>query len=123
MVEICDEIVHIIKRVLAGITINDDTLALDVIREVGHGGSFLQQDHTIRYFRQEMFFPELFRRQTMDQWMEAGGKIAHEVADDRIQEILAEAGPVTLPPSADEALGRVSREATGESEKPREGRE
>lgn len=117
MVVICDEIAHMIKRVLAGITISDDTLALDVIREVGHGGSFLQHDHTVRYFRQEMFFPELFRRQTMEQWMEAGGKIAHEVAHDRVQEILAEAGPVTLPPGADEELGRALHEATGESEK------
>jgi len=45
MLVICDEIAHMIKRVLAGISVTDDTLALDVIREVGPGGHFLDHDH------------------------------------------------------------------------------
>ena len=89
-----------IKRVLSGITINDDTLAMDVIREVGHGGSFLQHDHTLQHFRQELFFPNLFRRQTIDQWIESGGKMIHEVAHERVKDILAKAGPVDLLPGA-----------------------
>ena len=107
MVVICDELVHMIKRVLAGISITNDTLAVDVIREVGHGGSFLQHEHTMRYFRQELFFPNLFRRQTIDQWMKSGGKMIHEVAHERVQDILAKAGPVPLPPGADAELERA----------------
>ncbi len=114
MVVICDELVHMIQRVLAGITINDDTLAVDVIREVGHGGSFLQHDHTARYFRQELYFPNLFRRQTIDQWQKSGGKMIHEVAHERVQEILAKAGPVPLPSGADAELERALRKATQE---------
>jgi len=117
MAVICDELVHMIKRVLAGISVTDETLALDVIREVGHGGNFLQHGHTVRHFRQEMFFPTLFERQTIDEWVNSGAKMSHEVAHERVEEILAKAGPVTLPPGADEALDRALRKATKETEK------
>jgi trimethylamine--corrinoid protein Co-methyltransferase len=100
---------------LAGISITDDTLAVDVIREVGHGGNFLQHEHTMRHFRQELFFPNLFRRQTIDQWVRSGGKMSHEVAHERVQEILAKAGPVPLPLNADAELERALRKATADS--------
>jgi len=117
MAVICDELAHMIKRVLAGISVTDETLALDVIREVGHGGNFLQHMHTVRHFRQEMFFPTLFERQTIDEWVNSGAKMSHEVAHRRVEEILAGAGPVTLPPGADEALDCALRKATKETEK------
>lgn len=112
MVVICDELVNMIKRVLDGITISDETLALDVIREVGHGGNYLMHEHTARLFRQELYFPSLFPRQTVDQWEESGGKMSHEVAHERVLEILSEAGPVALPPGADEALEQALNRAT-----------
>jgi trimethylamine--corrinoid protein Co-methyltransferase len=113
MVVICDELVHMIKRILAGIDVNEDTLAVDVIRKVGHGGGFLQEDHTVQFFRQELFFPRLFRRQTIEQWLKAGGKMIHEVAHERVLEILEKAGPVELPPGADAELERALNKAIG----------
>jgi trimethylamine--corrinoid protein Co-methyltransferase len=109
MVVICDELVHMIKRILSGIAVTDETLAVDVIRKVGHGGSYLSENHTFEFFRQELFFPRLFRRQTIDQWVNSGGKMIHEVAHERVKEILAKAGPVELPPGADAELERVLR--------------
>jgi trimethylamine--corrinoid protein Co-methyltransferase len=117
MVVICDEIVNSIRRVLEGIKINDDTLALDVIRDVGYGGSFLQHDHTVRHFRREMYFPKLFKRQGLDEWANAGAKQAHQVAHDRVVEILSKAGPVELPDSADRALEEALRRAIAWAEK------
>jgi trimethylamine--corrinoid protein Co-methyltransferase len=114
MVVICDEMVHMIKRILSGIAVTEDTLALDVIRSVGHGGSYLKEDHTVKYFRQELFFPRLFRRQTIDQWLNTGGKMVHEVAHDRVVEILAKAGPVELPSGADAGLERALFKAVQE---------
>jgi trimethylamine--corrinoid protein Co-methyltransferase len=116
MVVICDELVNMVKRVLDGITITDETLALDVIREVGPGGSFLTHDHTARLFRQELYFPTLFKRQTIDQWVESGAKVGHQVAHDRVEAILAEAEPVELPPGADKELERALRKALDETE-------
>lgn len=117
MVVICDELVHMIKRILNGITINEETLALDVIRQVGHGGEFLSHEHTATWYRQELFFPRLFRRQTIDQWLESGGKMIHEVAHERVEQILADAGPVDLPPGVDQALAEALQRAIAETDK------
>jgi trimethylamine--corrinoid protein Co-methyltransferase len=111
MAVICDEIVHSIKRVLNGIAITDETLAVDVIREVGHKGDYLQTDHTVKYFKQEMYFPLLFRRQTIEQWINTGAKMGHQVAHDKVLQILEKAGPVELPPGVDAEMERVLKNA------------
>jgi trimethylamine--corrinoid protein Co-methyltransferase len=117
MAVICDEIVNSIRRVLEGITVSDETLALDVIREIGPGGGYLQHEHTVSHFRHEMFFPQLFKRQSIDEWISSGAKMAHEVAHDRVQQILNQPTPSLLPPSADQALSRALARAIAWSEK------
>jgi trimethylamine--corrinoid protein Co-methyltransferase len=116
MVLICDEIVHMIKSVMTGIKVTEETLALDVIKEVGYGGQFLDHDHTAEHFRGELFFPNLFKRQSVTQWRESGGRTILEVAHDRVQHIIAKAEPVALPQGADEALTNVFRWAIEELE-------
>jgi trimethylamine--corrinoid protein Co-methyltransferase len=117
MAMICDEIVLMIKRLQEGITVNDETLALDVIRQVGHGGNFMAEEHTARLFRKELFFPVLFRRQSIDQWIADGARPVAAVAHERVQEILAKAGPVPLPPGADQALERLLESAVAEAKR------
>lgn len=107
MAVICDEIVSMIKRVLEGITFNEDTLAVDVIRRVGPGGSFLPQQHTVRHFRKELFFPKLFSRLTIEDWTKNGSKMIHEVAHERVEDILAKEGGLELPPGVDTALEKA----------------
>jgi trimethylamine--corrinoid protein Co-methyltransferase len=111
MAVICDELVRIVKRVLKGFEVNDDTLALDVIRACGYGGSYLAQEHTRRYYRKEMYFPSLFQRQTIDEWLKAGGKDIHEVAHAKVLGLLEKAGPVELVPGADAGLERALQRA------------
>ena len=111
MVVICDELVYMVKRILAGFDVTDETLAVDVIRAVGHGGSYLSEDHTAKFFRKELFFPKLFRRQSMEQWVHAGSKMIHEVAHERVQEILAKAEPAPLLLGADAELERALNQA------------
>jgi trimethylamine---corrinoid protein Co-methyltransferase len=116
MVVICDEIVHMVKRILAGISVTEETLAVDLIRKVGAGGDYLQQDHTFQFFRKELFFPKLFRRQTIEQWMDSGGNMIQEVAHARVKEILSSAQPVDLPPGVDSELERALRNAIQEAD-------
>lgn len=104
---ICDEIANMVHRVLDGINVTDETLAVDVIRQVGPGGDFLSQDHTVKFFRQELYFPKLFKRSTIDEWTKKGSKFIHTVAHERVLEILAKAGPVELLPGADTELERA----------------
>jgi trimethylamine---corrinoid protein Co-methyltransferase len=119
MVVICDEMVSMIKRVLDGITVNDDTIGLDVIRAVGPGGNFLDQDHTIQYFRKELYYPRLFKRLTIDEWVHAGSKMIHEVAHERVEQILSQAKPLELAADVDAALERALNKACGGNAHPR----
>ena len=111
MVVICDELVRIVKRILKGVEVNDETLALDVIRACGFNGSYLAQEHTRRNFRKEMYFPSLFQRQTIDDWLKAGSKNIYEVAHARALGLLEKAGPVELPAGVDAELERTLNHA------------
>ncbi len=112
---ICDEIALMVKRVLSGFSLDDDTLALDVIRKVGHGGNFMMEEHTLKHFRQELFFPALFKRQSVEGWIGRGARPIVDVAHERVQSILAQASPVPLPADAEDAMERALREAVEET--------
>ncbi len=114
-VVISDQLVDMVRRILAGFAVTDDTLGLEAIREVGHGGSFLPHEHTVRHFRQELFFPKLFRRQTIEQWLDGGAQMIHEVAHERVVSILDRSAPVQLPPGADAEMQRVLNKAVTET--------
>jgi len=72
-----NEIISIVRRMCRGIEVSEETMALDVIREVGPGGNYLTTDHTVAHFREELWFPKLWDRQTWASW-EADG--AQDVA-------------------------------------------
>ncbi len=107
MLLICDEMVHMIKRFLAGIQVSDETLALDVIQELGPSGNYLTHDHTAQWFRKELFFPVLFRRQSIDTWVEGGARPVVDLAHERVEALLAKGGPTPLPAGADQELERI----------------
>jgi len=65
------EIYNIVNKTLQGIQIDDETLALDVIRAVGPGGNFLKQKHTIRHMR-DVFLPQFMDRRPYNEWQEKG---------------------------------------------------
>jgi trimethylamine--corrinoid protein Co-methyltransferase len=111
MVVICDEMVHMVKRILDGFSVNEDTLAKDLIRQAGYGGNFLNQAHTADHYRKEMYFPGLFKRQSIDQWVSAGRKTIYEIAHEKVQSILEKSVPVELAPGADSELERALRRA------------
>jgi trimethylamine--corrinoid protein Co-methyltransferase len=111
MLVICDELVRIVKRILSGFDVNADTLSLDVIRAAGFGGNYLAQDHTRRHYRKEMYFPSLFQRQTIDEWLRAGSKNIHQVAHEKVLSILKKGKPVELPAGVDAELERALHNA------------
>lgn len=111
MILICDEIVHMTKRILQGIKVTKETLAVDVIRQVGHGGQYLTHEHTLDHFRSELFFPKLFRRQSITDWKERGSKSMLDVAHERVRAILDAVEPIALPGGADEMMRKSLAEA------------
>jgi len=84
------EIIKSIERLLNGIDITADKLAVDVIKRVGSGGNYLAEDHTVKYLREEMWFPELLDRRNVGGWMESP-KTMVENAKNKVRKILLQA--------------------------------
>ena len=63
------ELIGYVERMMAWIEVSAETLAVDVIEEVALGSrNFLAEEHTVRHFRKEHWFPELLDRQFFDPW-------------------------------------------------------
>ncbi len=69
---IADELIGQVKRLVRGIEVSEETLALDVIAAAGPGGNFMKQRHTKQHFRDEWFFPTLFNRRGYQEWADGG---------------------------------------------------
>ena len=106
-----DEILGAAFRIARGVEIDERTLALDVIREIGPGGHFLGHDHTARNFRRELWIPKLTNRATYPRWMAAGGKDMRQRANARAREILASHHPRPLTLEQEQEIDRISRSA------------
>ena len=63
------EIYAMVRKVLEGIVVDDETLALDTIQAVGPGGNFLAQKHTLKHMR-EIFLPQFMDRRPYNAWEE-----------------------------------------------------
>jgi trimethylamine--corrinoid protein Co-methyltransferase len=107
---ICDEIVAWTKHFIQDIEVTDETLALDVIDQVGLDGQFLKSPHTRRHFR-ERWYPRLFERDNYSGWLAKGGKTLAERAADRVEEILSTHKPKPLPEKMIQAIHAIVERA------------
>ena len=103
---ICDELIHYVKRFMQGLEVSEETLALDVIDEVGPHGDFLGTKHTKRHYRED-WYPSLFDRNSFESWAAAGSKTLRQRASERVEEILAEHEPEPLPPDVQRRIDEV----------------
>jgi trimethylamine--corrinoid protein Co-methyltransferase len=85
-----DEVIGMVKRVLAGIRVNKETLGFDVIKKVGPGGNYVTEDHTIEHMIDEFFYPNPSVRLNFDIWREAGQPDMLRRAAIQVQQILKE---------------------------------
>ena len=92
---ICDEILSWLEHFVRGVEINDETLALDLIDEVGPDGQFLDSGHTLEHFR-ERWYPSLFERGNYAKWLAKGGQTLGQRAAERVDTILAGHKPEPL---------------------------
>jgi len=99
-----DEMCGMVKRIHRGIEVNPDTLALDVIKEVGPGGHFLDKDHTYNHFRTEFYQPRLSNRDDFVTWQANGSPQSMETAHKKYKEILETYEAPELPADVDKDL-------------------
>ena len=93
---LADELIGYVKRFLGAYEITDETLALEVINEVGPSGHFLEQPHTLDHYQDDVWRPAFFNRQSYESWAQAGGRPITEVLRNRAKDILDTQKPPTL---------------------------
>jgi trimethylamine--corrinoid protein Co-methyltransferase len=99
------EIFSIVQKMMEGIPINDETLALDAIHRVGPGGHFLTQDHTREHMR-DLWLHSLMDRRPYSEWA-AKGDGARDWACAEARRILHTHHPTPLDPQLEEELKQV----------------
>lgn len=84
----CNECMGAVKRVSNELKIDENTIAFDVIQNVGHGGNYLKHKHTLKNFRKEIWQPNFFERRNWTQWEKDGSQDIKEVAWKKALEIM-----------------------------------
>jgi trimethylamine---corrinoid protein Co-methyltransferase len=84
-----NEILGMAMRAVEGVVVNDDTIAYDLIKQVGPGGNFVSAKHTRQYMRREHYRPELSDRRSREDWEEAGSKETWQRASEKVKKIIA----------------------------------
>ncbi len=102
-----DEILSMVNRYMRGITVDSDTLALDLIDRVGPGGNFLSEDHTMQHFR-DVWYSELIDRTHYEAWISRGSKHFVERLREKTRKMM-DTAPPPLPPDIATELDRMEK--------------
>jgi trimethylamine--corrinoid protein Co-methyltransferase len=90
LLAICDDEISLVKRYLRSCPVSTDTLAVDLIDEVGPDGDYLGTDHTVTRFREEVWEPDLIDRNIHQNWEAAGSTTLRDRAREKVKTILQE---------------------------------
>ena len=99
-----DEIALMLKRIKRGFEVDDKELALDVIAQVGPGGSFMVNPHTMKRMKNAALLTTLSDRNARAQWEGKGSLDTHARAMQRVREILARPAPPPFPPEVESRI-------------------
>lgn len=106
-----NEIAGMMYRILMGIDINEEKLAVEVIKEVGFNGNFLSHEHTRRFLKEEHYIPEILDRQSRNNWELAGSKDLAKVANEKVKSILEETEIPNLPDEVKKEFEKIYKTA------------
>jgi trimethylamine--corrinoid protein Co-methyltransferase len=106
-----DDAIGYSRRITRGIEVNEDTLAADVIQNVGPDGHYLYEDHTMRHFKTEFWYPNLCDRHNFEEWVESGRKTMRQRVIERTREILASHKPSPVKPETADAITAIMKAA------------
>jgi trimethylamine---corrinoid protein Co-methyltransferase len=95
LMAMCNDTIGFLRAMTAGVAVNDETLALDVIDELGPAGSYLEHPHTLRHYR-DPFYSKLADKGPYSQWAERGCTTMEERAARMVDRILASHRPEPL---------------------------
>jgi trimethylamine--corrinoid protein Co-methyltransferase len=107
-----DEIGLMLKRIRRGLEFSEADLALDVIAEVGPGGSFMIHPQTVKRMKTTALLTTLADRDSRSQWESKGSLDTQARAKARVRDILSRAGAAEFPAEVERAIRKQFAELT-----------
>jgi trimethylamine--corrinoid protein Co-methyltransferase len=88
-----NEIIDMVKVLMRGIEVDEETVPIDLIEKVGPGGNYLGEKHTLQHFRSFWKASMFHRRVELDE----NAKDCEDMLNERTLEILETYKPKPLP--------------------------
>jgi trimethylamine--corrinoid protein Co-methyltransferase len=110
----CDEFIGQVRRMMEGLQVDDEHLAVETIKRVGPGGHFLQDDHTFNHFR-DNWQPDITDRRTHEIWAADGATTMEQRAKAKIKHILDTHVPQALTPEVDKEIDDILKRAKSQA--------
>ena len=99
-----EDICGMVSNMIRPLAITDESIDLDVIKEVGIGGQYLTHPKTFKLCRTEFFMPTLMSRKNPDAWEKEGKKRIDEIAEDKVAQRLASYEKPDIDPKIEKQL-------------------
>jgi len=99
-----DEIALMMKRIKRGMEFSEANLALDLIREIGPAGMFMDHQHTLERMKSAAYLPYVADREARQQWLEKGALDSQAHAMRRVKDILTRDNPAVFSSEVDARL-------------------
>lgn len=100
------EVAGNIRKILSGIPVDDESLSLEAIHQVGPGGHFMAHEHTFSHMR-ELSEKGLYDWSHRNEWLSKGSKNLTDRAYKKVQWILESHQPLPLPDDVEKTLGSI----------------
>lgn len=101
------EVGAMIKRLLNSVAFEENDFATELIHELGPGGVYLDEAHTVEHMRRALSLPSVSDRDSYDDWATKGRKSRVALAREQVGEILANHQPPPLPESVRQQMDDV----------------
>ncbi len=106
MIVLCDEIISMLRRFMGGVSLDETSMAMDTIHQVGPDNDFLSSEHTFQNFRR-VWQPNLFSRLQGEAWSMEGGKRLSEHLQEKTISIMEKHQPEALDDSIREEIDYI----------------
>jgi len=106
MMVLANEVIAMNRRFVEGLRIDSESLAVDVVHQVGPGGEFMSHDHTLEHFR-EFWTPKIFDRTQLDRWEEQGSKDLNARLREATLALMDEHEVIPLPEDVDQEIDKI----------------
>lgn len=108
-----DEVMGMTRRMMQGVEVNEERLARGVIDAVQPGGHYLGEEHTLKYFRAEFWWPTLMNRTRIAEWEANGSKSLGQRVKEKTQSLIKTHQPEKLPEAVLSKIQAILDKADG----------